>query len=163
MSKEHIGFWLLISLIPTGIITFIAFIERVGPSWDSTAAGATAPAGGTVWAALFVPFAVYWWGALFGGLLLRYLAKRETENYSRKEWAIDFGVISMHVLGVEVEPPPTVAIAISRSPGGGLLQLWHTVEAHQRGLKADVALELTRNHLQALSDMVQQSLVDRQR
>ena len=74
MSKDRVGFWLLLSLIPTGFFTFIYFIGflvvvDVDAEEPSTAA--------LVWGLLFFIFLLYWWAALLVGLGLKVWGKVE--------------------------------------------------------------------------------------
>ncbi len=78
MTKSRIGFWLLISLIPMGLLTFLGFIISIvlfiGSSSDE-------PEGAEI-ACTFVFFAslFYWWGALFTGIGLKILSRRENQQ-----------------------------------------------------------------------------------
>ena len=68
MSKERVGFWLLISLIPTGFFTFVSFLIVVvlGFLYEAEATAAE-----IFWIFLFAAFLLYWWGALIAGVVLK--------------------------------------------------------------------------------------------
>ena len=76
MSKGRVGFWLLVSLMPTGLITFIGFIVII---FLSIGANESEEPRGTDIACTFIftIFLAYWWAALFTGIGLKVWAKRE--------------------------------------------------------------------------------------
>ena len=76
MTKERTAFWLLISLVPAGIITFIGFIVVLflfaGSNEGEEPRGIDMAC-----VFLFTSFLVYWWAALLTGIGLKVWAKRE--------------------------------------------------------------------------------------
>lgn len=77
MSKERVGFWLLISLIPTGFFTFVSFLIVVVLGFPYEAEATVAE---MLWIFLFAAFLLYWWGALIAGVVLKVWGKRETRS-----------------------------------------------------------------------------------
>lgn len=79
MSKSRVGFWLLISLMPTGIITFISFIVSfvTGYAVDE---GEDPSAAAVVSLTLFCTFFIYWLGALLTGVGLKVWGKIDTRR-----------------------------------------------------------------------------------
>ena len=75
LSKSRAGFWLLISLLPSGLATFIMFIIYL-VSFETTADGLSASS--SVIFMLFLLFLLYWWGALISGIVLKILGKRQS-------------------------------------------------------------------------------------
>ena len=78
MSKSRVGFWLLISLMPTGIVTFISFIGLIVT--DTPDEGEDPSAAFMVWGALFFSFLIYWWAALLTGVGLKVWGRREARQ-----------------------------------------------------------------------------------
>ena len=72
-TKARVSFWLLISLIPTGLAGFLLFMFGFIVSIFFV------PAGGVMWLIAFFLIA-YWWVALIVGLVLRFTAKKEARR-----------------------------------------------------------------------------------
>ena len=71
----------------------------------------------------------------------------------------NIGAISVKVNGIEIDPPPTVAISIKRCANGGLLEVWQTGKLLESGQPPYVALELTPEALEEVSGLLQRFLL----
>ena len=79
-SKSRVSYWLLISLIPTGVGGFLLFMFGWITGIFSIAAGAA------MWIIAFF-LILYWWGALIAGLVLRFNVKKEAQLIFREAQA----------------------------------------------------------------------------
>ena len=78
MTKSRIGFWLLISLIPAGLGTFISMLVGIATSVSDPSSDSNG------WAVTIILFAMYFGAALIAGILLRIWGGAETRKAYRQ-------------------------------------------------------------------------------
>ena len=83
-TKSRVATWLLLSLIPTGLLLFISFIAFAIASSSTPEPEPFSDAWSTIWAlGVILPFP-YWWIALVVGVVLKIWAGIETRRLYRE-------------------------------------------------------------------------------